>query len=142
MFRFLNRFYSDSGPLVITQYSKVFVKWLHMPASLATWEDAEHLREQFPFAPAWGHAATQDGGNVSTTTNQDSEHQKHQDPIEPSSPGVRRPDGEAAEQAGLSSPGVRQPNGEAGEQAGSSSLGEHRPMKPNTRFFGPVWSNK
>lgn len=31
---------------------QVFVKWSHMPASLATWESAEHLRGQFLMAPA------------------------------------------------------------------------------------------
>jgi hypothetical protein len=38
------------------------VKWSHMPSSLATWEDIELLCQQFPRAPAWGHAGTQQGG--------------------------------------------------------------------------------
>ena len=37
-----------------------------MPASLATWENLEQLRQQFPFAPAWGHAGSQGRVNVST----------------------------------------------------------------------------
>jgi hypothetical protein len=48
---------------------QVFIKWSHMLASLATWESIDHLREQFPLVPAWGHAATQDGGNVSPSAN-------------------------------------------------------------------------
>jgi hypothetical protein len=35
-----------------------------MPASLATWEPLEYIKQQFPRAPAWGQAASQDGGNV------------------------------------------------------------------------------
>jgi hypothetical protein len=46
---------------------KVLVKWSSLPASLATWEDAEALRRQFPAAPAWGQAVSYGGGNVSTT---------------------------------------------------------------------------
>jgi hypothetical protein len=30
-----------------------------MPASLATWENFEQVRQQFPRAPAWGHAGSQ-----------------------------------------------------------------------------------
>ena len=45
---------------------QVLVKWSHMPASLSTWEAVEELRRQFPRAPAWGHAGSQEGGNVST----------------------------------------------------------------------------
>uniref|UniRef100_A0A0A9B830 Uncharacterized protein n=1 Tax=Arundo donax TaxID=35708 RepID=A0A0A9B830_ARUDO len=33
-----------------------------MPAELATWEDLVHLRHQFPHAPAWGQAGSQEGG--------------------------------------------------------------------------------
>lgn len=35
------------------------IKWSQMPVSLATWEDLETLRQQFPRAPAWGHAGSQ-----------------------------------------------------------------------------------
>ena len=44
---------------------QALVKWSHMPASLSTWEAVEELRRQFPRAPAWGHAGSQEGGNVS-----------------------------------------------------------------------------
>jgi hypothetical protein len=37
------------------------IRWSHMPASLATWENLEQLKQQFPRAPAWGHAGSQGG---------------------------------------------------------------------------------
>jgi len=45
---------------------QVLIKWSMMPATLATWEPYEQLRHQFPRAPAWGHAGSQQGGNVNT----------------------------------------------------------------------------
>jgi hypothetical protein len=45
---------------------QVLVEWSHMPAALATWESVAHLKQQFPRAPAWGQAVSQDQGNVST----------------------------------------------------------------------------
>jgi hypothetical protein len=51
------RWMSGSHPV-----EQVFVKWSHMPVSVATWESADHLREMFPLAPAWGHAMSQEGG--------------------------------------------------------------------------------
>lgn len=41
---------------------QVLVKWSSLPASLATWEDQEALQQQFPFAPAWGQAGSQEEG--------------------------------------------------------------------------------
>ena len=43
---------------------QVLIKWSGLDASLATWEDAEALRQQFPEAPAWGQAGSQGGGDV------------------------------------------------------------------------------
>ena len=37
-----------------------------MDAALATLEDATALKERFPNAPAWGQAAPEKRGNVST----------------------------------------------------------------------------
>ncbi|WVZ96943.1 hypothetical protein U9M48_042522 [Paspalum notatum var. saurae] len=44
---------------------QVLVQWSQMPESLATWEDTQALKQQFPRAAVWGHPASQDGGNVS-----------------------------------------------------------------------------
>jgi hypothetical protein len=41
------------------------VQWTQQPESLVTWEDAEALHQHFPAAPAWGQAASEDGGVVS-----------------------------------------------------------------------------
>jgi hypothetical protein len=46
---------------------QVLVKWNNLPPSLATWEDYEALRQEFPRATAWGQAAFQGGGDVSST---------------------------------------------------------------------------
>jgi len=46
---------------------QVLVKWNNLPTSLATWEDYEALRQEFPRAAAWGQAAFQGGGDVSTS---------------------------------------------------------------------------
>jgi hypothetical protein len=35
---------------------QVLVQWSSMPASLATWEDLEALRQKFPGAPDWGQS--------------------------------------------------------------------------------------
>lgn len=35
---------------------QVLVKWSGMPATLATWEAMEGLRQRFPRVPAWGQA--------------------------------------------------------------------------------------
>jgi hypothetical protein len=44
---------------------QVLVKWNNLPADLATWEDYEALRQEFPRATAWGQAVFQGRGNVS-----------------------------------------------------------------------------
>jgi hypothetical protein len=40
------------------------VKWSNLPVSLATWEDLEYLKQQFPHANVWSRPGTQGGGNV------------------------------------------------------------------------------
>jgi hypothetical protein len=41
---------------------QLLIKWSGMDASLATWEDAEAVQQQFPQAPAWGQAGAQGRG--------------------------------------------------------------------------------
>jgi hypothetical protein len=48
-----------------TPVEQGLVQWSHMPPALSTWEPLEALRQQFPRAPAWGHAVSQEEGNVS-----------------------------------------------------------------------------
>jgi hypothetical protein len=55
----LQRRWSNKGTSVVRQ---VRVKWSSWPHELATWEDLEALQSRFPDAPAWGQAATQEGG--------------------------------------------------------------------------------
>jgi hypothetical protein len=50
---------------------QVLVQWSNLPRSLATWEDAEALRQRFPRAPAWGQAGLRQGENVSIGTGGD-----------------------------------------------------------------------
>jgi hypothetical protein len=45
--------------------AQILVKWTHMPKELATWEDVEDLRQQFPRAAVWGQPAFLGGRNVS-----------------------------------------------------------------------------
>jgi hypothetical protein len=42
------------------------LRWSQMPPSLSTWEPLETLKQQFPRAPAWGHATSQAGEGVSS----------------------------------------------------------------------------
>jgi len=42
------------------------IKWSGLPASLATWENLESLRQQFPLAPTWGQVVSQGEGGVSS----------------------------------------------------------------------------
>ena len=46
----------------VHQVQQALIKWSGWPPSLATWEDLEALRQRFPAAPAWGQAASQQGG--------------------------------------------------------------------------------
>jgi transposase InsO family protein len=45
---------------------QVLIKWSGWPAALATWEDFTALKQQFPHAPAWGQAVSQEGEIVTT----------------------------------------------------------------------------
>jgi hypothetical protein len=45
-----------------SEVSQLLVKWSQMALDLATWEDEEAIRQQFPQAPAWGQARTQGWG--------------------------------------------------------------------------------
>lgn len=47
---------------------QVLVQWSGSTEQQATWEDLESLRHQFPFAPAWGQAGSQEEGIVSDPT--------------------------------------------------------------------------
>jgi hypothetical protein len=47
------------------------VQWSHMPPELATWEPLVALRQQFPRAPARGHAGSEGEGNVSNQLTSD-----------------------------------------------------------------------
>jgi hypothetical protein len=62
------------------------IKWSQMPKSLATWESLQQLRQQFPYAPAWGHAGSQEKGDVSTVPNP-----AHSQQLLPGEPSEARP---------------------------------------------------
>jgi hypothetical protein len=44
------------------------IQWSNSPPELATWEPLATLRQQFPRAPAWGHAGSKAPGNVSSSS--------------------------------------------------------------------------
>jgi hypothetical protein len=47
---------------------QVLVQWSHLPPTLTTWEDEDHLCQEFLRAPAWGQAGTQGRGSVTDGT--------------------------------------------------------------------------
>ena len=55
-----------------TSVEQVLVRWSDSTAELATWEDKESLRQQFPRAPAWGQAVSKEAGIVSIPIRQQS----------------------------------------------------------------------
>jgi hypothetical protein len=59
----LDRRLAKKGNSAIVQ---VLVKWKSLPATLATWEDYFVLKKTYPADVAWGHAASQEGGDVIT----------------------------------------------------------------------------
>lgn len=50
------------------QATQALIRWSELPFELATWEDLDALRQQFPAAPAWVQAGFQERGNVSMST--------------------------------------------------------------------------
>jgi hypothetical protein len=48
------------------QVQQVLVKWNNLSAELATWEDYEALRQEYPRATAWGQAVLKEGGMSAT----------------------------------------------------------------------------
>jgi hypothetical protein len=44
--------------------AQALIKWSNLPSSLATWEDLEFLRQQFPRATVWSRPGAQGGGDV------------------------------------------------------------------------------
>ncbi|CAN6322178.1 unnamed protein product [Urochloa humidicola] len=46
----------------VSPVQQVLVQWSGWPESMATWEGFESLKSRFPRAPAWGQAASQEGG--------------------------------------------------------------------------------
>jgi len=76
------------------QVSQVLVKWNNLPPELATWEDYEALRQEFPRATAWGQAVSKGGGDVSrrpavTTEKRTEDGEGPQ--VRPRSPRQRKP---------------------------------------------------
>ena len=49
-----------------SRIQQVLVKWNNLPPSLATWEDYDALRQEFPRPAAWGQATFQGRGSVSS----------------------------------------------------------------------------
>ena len=95
---------------------QVLVRWSYLPATLSTWEDEESLRQQFPYAPAWGQASSKGGrdvtgGKVTTTTDGE----------------ISEPDdGKEREASSEGKPMGRNPRAK-------------RMKKPSSRVFGPDW---
>jgi hypothetical protein len=50
---------------------QVLIKWNNLPTSLATWDDYEALRHEFPCATAWGQTVFQGREDVSSPSEDD-----------------------------------------------------------------------
>jgi len=87
------------------------IKWSNLPELLATWEELEALRQQFPRALVWEHPGVQGGGSVSIA------------PVAGTT--TLMEEGEASGTA------------KAEENAGRKP----RPKKKNVRLFGLEWRN-
>jgi hypothetical protein len=55
------RLCSRAGKIV----PQVLIQWSGWPESMATWEDEQVVKEQFPAGPAWGQAGSKGGEDVS-----------------------------------------------------------------------------
>jgi hypothetical protein len=95
------------------------IQWSNIPASLATWEDLEFLRQQFPRAGLWNLPRAQGRGNVSTSASDDDE---------------------AVSVAAAASPDAVTGNGQMPD--GLQEPRPRRPNMPNPRYFGPAWQSK
>jgi hypothetical protein len=61
--RIMDHRMTKRGNAAVTQ---VLVKWSSLPDSMASWEYYYVLKNRFSVAPAWGHAGTRGGSNVTT----------------------------------------------------------------------------
>jgi hypothetical protein len=55
------------APQGINSVSQVLVQWSGWSPDLATWEDQASIVQRFPNAPAWGQAAFEEPGNVTSS---------------------------------------------------------------------------
>lgn len=96
--------------------SQILIHWSSLPVSLATWEDEEALRQDFPTTPTWGQAVSQGGRDVTRPlSSSPKENKKHQS--------------------------LKNQNEEAPELAGRAGmiLRERCAKKPNAKYYGPEW---
>jgi hypothetical protein len=96
---------------------QVLIKWNNLPSSLATWEDYEALRQEFPRATAWGQAATKGGGDVNSSV---------------PAPLTEYSEDEVA--AAVARPAT------ASTDDSNSRPRKARPRKASTRFTGAEWT--
>ena len=64
---FLSGFFRlDPSPKGTRSITQGLIQWSNLPRSLATWEDLEFLRQQFPRATIWDRLGAQGRGSVTT----------------------------------------------------------------------------